>query len=150
MPSADQHRNLIERKYSSETKLKLTGYWDWWEVDPLFNVPACVLFAKRDTLKGSPKDKLPVVEWQGKLPSRDVAWSVAKTHLSTEKKEGRVIYLGSRPALSTAPGVTSPTKPKQVPQSVLKQGATIVPRSVYFVKVTDLNGNAEPRSFVLG
>jgi type I restriction-modification system DNA methylase subunit len=141
--SADQHQNLIERKYSPEARLNLTGYWDLWEVDPLFNVPACVLFAKRDTLRGLPRDKLPVLEWEGKLPGRDVAWDVARKYLKTEQKEGRVIYLGSRPALSTAPGATSPTEPSKY-LDAFKQGATIVPRSIYFVKVTDLNGKVEP------
>jgi hypothetical protein len=141
--SGDQHRNLIERKYSSDAKLKLTGYWDLWDVEPLFKVPACVLFAKRDVLKGSPKDKLPVLEWAGKLPGRDIAWTVARKYLSTEEKQGRVIYLGSRPALSTAPGVTSPTEPSKY-FGAFKQGATIVPRSIYFVKVTDLGDSVEP------
>jgi type I restriction-modification system DNA methylase subunit len=141
--SADQHRNLIERKYSSDAKLKLTGYWDLWEVEPLFNVPACVLFAERSALPGSPKDKLPVLEWAGKLPARDVPWEIAKGHLVTEAKEARVIYLGTRPALSTAPGVTSPTTASKY-LDAFKQGASIVPRSIYFVKVTDLDGKADP------
>src|SRR5207253_1227681 len=86
--NADQHQNLIQRKYSTESKLKLTGYWDLWGVTPLFNVPACVLFAKRDPLIGSPKDKLPVLEWHGTLPERDVAWDIAKKRLKSEEKEG--------------------------------------------------------------
>lgn len=141
--SADQHRNLIERKYSTEAKLRLTGYWDLWEVEPLFNVPSCVLFAKRDVLPGSPKDKLPVLEWAGKLPARDVSWDVAEPRLSTTEKEARVVYLGTRPALSTAPGVTSPTTASKY-LDVFKQGASIVPRSIYFVKVNELNGKADP------
>jgi|HubBroStandDraft_5_1064220.scaffolds.fasta_scaffold03652_5 hypothetical protein len=141
--SADQHQNLIERKYAPAAKFRLTGYWDFWEVEPLFNVPCCVLFAKRDALPGSPKDKLPVLEWDGKLPGRDVAWDVAKAHLSHKEKEGRVIYLGGRAALSTAPGATSATKPSKY-FDVFKQGATIVPRSLYFVKVTDLGDEVDP------
>ncbi|HKI24731.1 MAG TPA: N-6 DNA methylase [Candidatus Sulfotelmatobacter sp.] len=141
--SADQHRNLIERKYSGDAKLKLTGYWDLWDVEPLFNVPACVLFAERSPLRGSPKDKLAVLEWAGRLPGRDVAWNTARKYLTTEQKEGRVIYLGSRPALSTAPGVTHPTEPSKYLRA-FKQGATIVPRSIYFVKVTDLGEKVDP------
>ena len=141
--SADQHRNLIERKYSTEAKMRLTGYWDLWDVEPLFNVPACVLFAKWDYLPGSPKEILPVLEWEGKLPVRDVPWDVARKHLRARENQARVIYLGSRPALSTAPGVTSPTKASKYLE-VFKQGASIVPRSLYFVKVTDLDGKADP------
>jgi type I restriction-modification system DNA methylase subunit len=141
--SADQHQNLILRKYSTDTKLNLTAYWDLWDVTPLFNVPACVLFAKRDTSIGSPKDKLPVLEWKGKLPGRDVAWNVAKSSLKTEEKVGRVIYLGTRAALSTVPGTSSPQKPSNY-QKVFKQGATILPRSFYFVRVSNLDGNPDP------
>jgi type I restriction-modification system DNA methylase subunit len=119
--NADQHQNLILRKYSTNAKLKLTGYWDLWDVEPLFNVPACVLFAKRDALTGSPKDKLPVLEWRGKLPGRDVKWEVAKPLLRSTEKEGRVIYLGSRAALSTAPGATAPSQPSKY-LKVFKQG----------------------------
>jgi Eco57I restriction-modification methylase len=143
--SADQHQNLILRKYSTDAKMKLTGYWDLWDVRPLFNVPACVLFAKRDSLPGSAIDKLPVLEWEGKLPGRDVNWDVAKTQLHSTEKEGRVIYLGTRAALSTAPGAASPSKPSKY-QKVFKQGATIVPRSFYFVKVGDLGGKVDPET----
>jgi type I restriction-modification system DNA methylase subunit len=143
--SADQHQNLIQRKYSSEAKLKLTGYWDLWDVAPLFNVPACVLFAKRDVTPGNPWDKLPVLEWTGSLPGRDVNWEIAKTRLKSEAKEGRVIYLGTRAALSTAPGAKSPSKPSPY-QPNFKQGATILPRSFYFVRVKDLNGKVDEKN----
>jgi hypothetical protein len=141
--SADQHQNLILRKYSPDARFTLTGYWDLFDVMPLFNVPACVLFARRDVLKGSPKDELPAIEWSGKLPARDVSWQVARKHLATDEKKGRVIYMGTRVALSTAPGGTAPTKPSKY-QNTFKQGATIVPRSFYFVRVQELNGAEQP------
>ena len=140
--NSDQHQNLILRKYSTDTKLKLTGYWDLWDVKPLFNVPACVLFAVRYPLTGSAKDVLPVLEWAGTLPARDVNWQVAKTRLESSEKEGRVIYLGGRAALSTAPGATSPTKPSKY-LGVFHQGATIVPRTFYFVRINDLKGKPD-------
>jgi hypothetical protein len=140
--SADQHQNLILKKYSPAARLKLTGYWDLWGVAPLFNVPCCVLFASRELLAGSYKEKLPVLEWSGTLPSRDVSWSVAKGKLHNVAKEGRVIFLGSRAALSTAAGPSSPTKPSEY-ASAFKQGATILPRSFYFVRVTELEGQPD-------
>jgi type I restriction-modification system DNA methylase subunit len=141
--NADQHQNLILRRYSKQARLKLTGYWDLWNVTPLFNVPACVLFAKWDVLIGSSKDRLPVLEWAGKLPGRDVNWDTARTCLHADEKEGRAIYLGSRAALSTGPGATSPSKPSEY-QALFKQGATIVPRSIYFVRVNELDGKVNP------
>ena len=143
--NADQHQNLIQREYASAAKMRLVGYWDLWDVEPLFNVPACVLFAKRDLRAGSPKDMLPVLEWRGKLPGRDVRWEVASKHLAAEEKEGRVIYLGTRAALSTAPGATAKSKPSRY-MKAFRQGATIVPRSFYFVRVNDLNGKADPKA----
>ncbi len=143
--SADQHRNLILRKYRPETRMRLAGYWDLWDITPLFNVPACVLFAARDTLRGLPKDKLPVLEWHGKLPGRDVPWALAKNHLTFDSKIGRVIYLGTRAALSTAPGAEEPSKPSKY-QAVFKQGATIVPRSFYFVQINDLPEQIDPKA----
>jgi hypothetical protein len=85
---------------------------------------------------------LPVLEWSGNLPARDVNWEVAKTRLHSAEKEGRVIYLGSRAALSTAPGSTSPTKPSKYLEA-FRQGATIVPRTFYFVRVSDLDGKPQ-------
>ena len=143
--SADQHQNLILRKYAIETRMKLTGYWDLWDVAPLFNVPACVLFAKSDYGISYPTDKLAVLEWSGTLPGRDVAWEVAKSRLKTKAKQGRVIYLGARAAFSTAPGASSPSKPSKY-QRVFKQGATILPRSFYFVRLKDINGVVDRKS----
>jgi hypothetical protein len=143
--NADQHQNLIQREYASAAKMKLTGYWDLWDVEPLFNVPACVLFAQRDLRIGSPKDRLPVLEWRGRLPGRDVRWDIASKHLTNEEKVGRVIYLGTRAALSTAPGATSKSKPSKY-MKAFRQGATIVPRSFYFVHVSDLESKVDPEA----
>jgi hypothetical protein len=141
--SADQHQNLIQRKYSSDAKLRLTGYWDLFKVIPLFKVPACVLFAKRDNSPGSPKDKLPALEWRGNLPEKDIPWNIARGHLTSESKESQVVYLGSRAAFSTSSGASSQSKPSKY-QSAFKQGATIVPRSFYFVRFTDLPEKLDP------
>ena len=143
MLSADQHQNLIQRKYSSDAKFRLTGYWDLFRVNPLFKVPSCVLFAKRDPSPGSPQDKLPVLEWTGNLPGKDVAWNTAKTHLTHESMEGTVVYLGSRAAFSTSPGASTQSKPSKY-QAAFRQGATIVPRSFYFVRITDFPEKLDP------
>ena len=134
--SADQHQKLIQRMYSAP--FRITGYWDLWDVVPLFNVPACVLFARQDYAHGSRTDKMPVQTWSGKLPQRNVPWSVAEGKLRRGEETGRVIYLGQRCALSTQPGKTSPALPSKY-QRAFKQGATIVPRSIYFVRIPDLN-----------
>jgi hypothetical protein len=76
------------------------------------------------------------------LPGKDVNWDVAKSRLHATEEQARVIYLGSRAALSTATGAAAPSKPSPY-QDVFKQGATIVPRSIYFVQVDDLHGKRD-------
>lgn len=141
--SSDQHQKLVQRDYDSP--FRLTSYWDLWDVKPLFKVPSCVLFAKQDKSHGSPKDSLPAVTWAGTLPDRNVPWSVAYSKLQSEVSAATVIYLGSRCALSTKSGATSPAKASKY-QSAFKQGATIVPRSFYFVRINDLDGTPDPKA----
>jgi len=141
--NADQHQNLIERKYSLNAKLKLTGYWDLLDVRLLFKVPACVLFARYYREASKPSEELPVLEWRGQLPARDVGWDTAQPHLECEPKTARVIYLGKRAALSTGPGATKPSKPSKY-QNAFRQGATIVPRSFYFVEIAELDTAVDP------
>ncbi len=63
----------------------------------------------------------------------------------TEEKEGRVIYLGTRAALSTAPGSPAKSKPSKY-MKAFRQGATIVPRSFYFVRLNELEGKVDPKA----
>lgn len=135
--SADQHQRLIRREYRPDFRIE--GYWDLRGVSPLFNFPACVLFVKRDKDHGSAKDPVPARSWTGRLPDRNVRWSVAEPRFLFEDGTARVIYLGQHCALSTQRGATSPTKPSKYAR-VFKQGATIVPRSFYFVRIPDLDG----------
>ena len=103
-----------------------------------------MLFAKRDTLHGSPSDTLKVLRWSGKLPRRDVVWNEAKEHLRSERSKARAIYLGTRCALSTEAGAPEATKPSRY-QNLFKQGATIVPRSFYFVRLKEPKMALSPR-----
>lgn len=139
--SSDQHQNLIKREYASP--FRIHGYWDLWHVTPLFNVPACVLFAEHDKNRGAPRDPLTAEIWHGNLPERNVPWNLAKSKLESEEETAKVIYLGQRCALSTDSGSGSPSKPSKY-QSAFKQGATIVPRSFYFVRINELEGAPDP------
>ncbi|MBS1767903.1 MAG: SAM-dependent DNA methyltransferase, partial [Acidobacteria bacterium] len=141
--NADQHQNLIERKYSPDAKFRLTGYWDLRRVQPLFEVPSCVLFADFSANPGDPSDKVKVLEWEGKLPVRDLSWARAEKSLSSTKKTGTVIYLGGRSALSTEKGDEAKSAPSPY-QTKFKQGATIVPRNFYFVRMDDLPNPVDP------
>ncbi|HEV2202429.1 MAG TPA: N-6 DNA methylase [Bryobacteraceae bacterium] len=131
--SGDQHENLRLRKYSWRCRMRLTGYWDMRHVTPLFNVPACVLFAQESADPDSPDESLPVKEWSGKLSERDCPWAVARKQLSSGDATGRVIYLAKRSALSTSSGNGKPGTSSAYAKS-FGQGATIVPRCFYFVR----------------
>lgn len=141
--AADQHANLRTRSYSAP--FRLTSYWDLREVQPLFKVPACVLFASRDeSSRGSMKDKLPVQEWEGQLPSRDVPWATAKERLTRTKATSRVVFLGKdRTAFSTTIGHRQHQQSSPYARR-FRQGATIVPRNFYFVTVRDFTSPPDP------
>lgn len=130
--SADQHANFRMRTYTAE--FRLIQYWDLRNVEPLFQVPACVIFAVRDKSKGTDADILPAFEWFGKLPARDIPWDLAAGHLQPIRRKGTVIRIGNRTAFSTSPGRNQSNKPSSY-ASRFHQGATIVPRSFYFVRI---------------
>jgi hypothetical protein len=133
--SADQHANLRERTYRGPVTVE--RYWDLWDVSPVFNVPSCVMFATRqEPPRGRVSYQLPAVEWKGRLPVRDLAWKEAAPHLRVEEKTARLIYLATRSALSTQEGETKPTKGSPY-RKKFRQGATIVPRNLYFVSIRD-------------
>ncbi|MEN3331474.1 MAG: hypothetical protein V7641_839 [Blastocatellia bacterium] len=143
--SADQHENLRVRSYKAP--IELYELWDMVDVYEIFKVPTCVLFAKKidKPVVPSTNYSLPAIEWSGDLPSRDVAWSEAQNYLTSEKATAKIIYLGERTALSTKPGRTKPNSPSLYSKD-FHQGATIVPRSVYFVQAEGLEGEADADS----
>ena len=138
--SADQHDNLRKRTYKAP--FRLTGYWDLMGVHPLFKVPCCVLFAERGH-PGTLNDVLETRTWEGKLPAKDLPWSLASDHLQWQTGKGGVIFLGERTALSTAGGRRHPNQPSPYAER-FRQGATIVPRNVYFVRIRDLELPIDP------
>lgn len=138
--TADQHQNLIQRKY--DANFRVSGYWDLWDVKPLFNVPSCVLFTEQSLRHGSDKDSIPAEIWQGHLAGRDMPWDKVADSFSITKAKARVIWLGKRSALSTGPGAKSATRSSAYAKA-FKQGATIVPRNFYFVSVDDLDGKPD-------
>jgi hypothetical protein len=139
--TADQHQNLIQRKY--DANFRLTGYWDLWDVAPLFNVPSCVLFAEQSLRHGTAKESIPVEIWQGHLPGRDLPWDKVADSFSITKAKARVIWLGKHSAMSIGLGSKSATSPSPYAKA-FKNGATIYPRNLYFVSVDDLDSKPDP------
>lgn len=137
--SADQHAKLRDGTHSAP--VRLDSYWDLFGVAPLFNVPTCVLFATH-----APKTiirSLPAVEMEGKLLVRDAPLADTRPFLSEKSLTARLITLGERTAYSTTAKSTAPA-PASPYAKLFRQGATIVPRSFYFVRVGGLDGKVDP------
>ena len=97
--------------------IKLIKIIDLEEVNPLFNMPSCVLIGLKDDTT-----KYPVLSerYIGELPGRNVKFSEAKTKLLTE------VYEYIPPDFSAEPSYYF---------NKFKVGASIFPRSLYFVDI---------------
>lgn len=127
--SSDQHYNF-RRSYFS-LNLGFEEVWDLEGVEPLFNVPACVFFAKRGT---ETKHPLKCQAFSGKLKRKNASLQEAEQALTVTPEELFVTQMGKRSFFTT-----SARKPaiavRSFYQPYFKQGATIVPRSLWFVEV---------------
>jgi hypothetical protein len=119
LTGAKQHKRFQEflRGYQIPPT-QLEKLLDVEEVSPLFNVPACVLIAR----KHGQVEKVAVKILKGELTSKNVKWSTAKAELkaATKQKSADKIF---------PPALEPSTYLKQI-----KEGATIVPRSLWFVQ----------------
>ena len=125
--SADQHERF--RAESFHADCHITSYWDLRGVSPLFNVPACVVFARK--LKTRPTTSWPARFFTGKLRARDVPWSTAADCLKEREGTLYLAKMGDRTALSEErldyADAEAPWRKR------FSQGATIVPRNFYFI-----------------
>jgi N-6 DNA Methylase len=142
--TADQHHNV---RSGQANGFKLTAVWDLEGVKPLFNVPACVLFAQASQPEGEGEDRRRAVPYGG-LPGRVFSGRLSRPHLHWEdaapllKEELTVWYFQE---LGTASGrkKRSALVQKRIAGGTglnayvdrFKRGATIVPRAFYFVAV---------------
>ncbi|MGH9352851.1 MAG: N-6 DNA methylase [Terriglobia bacterium] len=98
-------------------KTGFTAIHDFGDVKGLFKVPACVLI--RDSRSAT--ENIPITRWGGEIPrgERNISWDQAKTILHPDK--GKWSFLAESSA-------KSPYFP------LVLQGATLVPRSLWFVE----------------
>lgn len=119
LTGAKQHEPF-RRRYVASCDLLI----DCERVDPLFNVPACVLIWKKtdvpgdDNYKGREPYRVPRVQLAGSLASRNLPLSEARHHLATTEES----------YVALARGDPSPYFPE------VTQGASIVPRCLWFVR----------------
>ncbi len=123
MPLAAMSRGQFEKFRSGNFYTRKVQFTDAWvlddDVQPLFPVPSCVLFARAGRGLGKPlPDK--VRRYSGTLPFRDAPEGVADASL-------KVIKNAPRPTEASYADV-SPYR------SAFRQGATLVPRMLCLVE----------------
>ena len=127
--TADQHDGFRQGTFK-RVSLTFTEAWDLEEVEPLFNVPACVLIAQK---KRGAKVKYPVAGQKlgGKLLRKNAALNEAEGSLTVEEVEFHLHKRGKRSFWATE----RPIGRKEVSyyKDHFHEGATIVPRSLWFV-----------------
>ena len=134
--SAGQHDNTRSGK---ATGFKLANIWDLNGVAPLFRIPSCVLFAQKIGENGNGKRGIPAtglngLSFSGKLPAHNCHYDTARHRLT----ETGVTWFYAKQGQSTAFSTRKSKKQTAVNpyKDKFKQGATIVPRTLYFVELT--------------
>lgn len=119
LTGAKQHKHFQEFLNGYQLPpTQLEKVLDVEDVSPLFNVPACVLIAK----KHGRAEKVAVKLISGELPGKNVKWSMAKAELKTVTKH------------KAADKIFPPIPVPSIYLKQIKEGATLVPRSLWFVQ----------------
>ncbi len=129
--SADHHARLRDKTHLVE--MRIEEFWDLEGTGPLFNVPTCVVVAKRGTPTPEKSFKGRVIE--ASLPRQDLHLVEASGYLvETNGVTLHVATMGGRSALSR--DVVQLAAGDHYYQDLFRQGADLMPRSFYFVEVT--------------
>jgi len=139
--SADQHDGLRKRAFKfSEDALQHLFWrevWDCENVTPLFNVPSCVLIADKRAFETRTSTTLakPLRGQilRGKLEKKNASLTQAETTLTVEDMEFSLHTRGKRSFWGT--GKRAAAQAASYYKDKFAQGATIVPRSFWFVQV---------------
>ena len=126
--AADQHDRF--RRSCGMGNTTLTRIWDLEGVSPLFSVPAAVAFGD---LSGRASQTLPGEILRGRLRRRNASWEEAGRDLKTEATEFQVVQQGRRSFLSAGSDETFNRRSYYRPH--FREGATIVPRSFWFLEL---------------
>ena len=143
--SADQHDNLRKRAFKFAENTIQTLYWhELWDCEdtsPLFNVPSCVVIADKRELP-RPSLSTPAEEEKkatvgqilsGKLERKNATLSEAEEILKVEDVEFSLHTRGKRSFWAT--GVGARQREASFYKEHFARGATILPRSFWFVQV---------------
>ncbi len=137
--SADQHDGIRKRAFifseDKEQTLNWHEIWDCEDVTPLFNVPCCVLFADKSQFVGG-ETTYPLIPGSvisGNLNRKNASLKEADEELAVKDVEFFLNKRGKRTYWSTEKG--KDTFEGSFYAKYFKQGATIVPRSFWFVQI---------------
>lgn len=136
--SASQHDNTRSGKAKG---FRLTKIWDLKDIKPLFRIPSCVLFSEKvkDKLTEKEKNSLSVsgiqgLSFAGNLPAHNCNYETALPKIAETPLTWFYAKQGNATAFSTR------KQKKQIKvnpyKNKFKQGATIVPRTFYFIQLT--------------
>ncbi len=132
--SADHHDNTRSGKAKG---FRIEQVWDLNDVSPVFRVPSSVLFAKKekDSVKRSlPSSGIKGLSFKGNLPAHNCNLTTVEGFITETSSKWFYVKQGSSSAFSTH---KYKTQEKVNPyKNKFKQGATIVPRTFYFVELT--------------
>jgi hypothetical protein len=131
---ADQHHAFRQGNHAA--RLRLQEVWDLEGVRPLFNVPASVAFGEKSP--GDTKWPLAGQVVTGELEVRNASPSEAAQHLTERGAEYWLSIMGTRSYFSEK-------KEKAITEGSpygkkFAEGATVVPRSFWFVQIQDSVG----------
>ncbi len=135
--TANQHDSIRQSTFrlieSPKQHLCWVNLWDCENVAPLFMVPSCVIFGEKTNEKELPKPIIHGESISGKLNRKNASLEEAEETLHTEAVEYSLNIRGQHSYWATGKEIVlsgpSYYKPK------FAQGATIVPRSFWFVKI---------------
>lgn len=133
--SAEHHDNT---RANRTVGFQLQEVWDLKEVQPLFNVPSCVMFGTRHIAPPKITDEgLPGKSLKGRIKRHNATLAEVSDKLQVTDVRWYYTKLNKSSALVTAhPGLPEGEEKfsKATPyKEAFKQGATIVPRNFYFV-----------------
>ncbi len=134
--TGDQHDGLRRGEFrlaeSVKQGMKLEEVWDCESVEPLFNVPACVIFGRKRQGIGM-RYPIPYTELAGKLSAGNASLADAEKALRGARKGLTVHIRGSRSFWEEGEGTT--VMGESYYMDKFRQGGSIVPRCFWFVAI---------------
>jgi len=135
-------RFIYENKRTRESFFNhITKLYDLSEIKPLFKVPSGVVIAKKESLEGREDffiREIPTAKFYGRLPKRNLELKNAETYLSIEDTiTGLVILSSERKYWIVGSSYQNLSNYKSKYRRLFKQGATINPRRLWFVRIVE-------------